>query len=132
VEEILRLFPVISGKIQGPEGIRRFALTNFVESASEIKRGDLMLLNVVGANMDAEMFPDAERFDLRRPANPHVTFGFGPHACPASRLARLELTVALGALLERFPQLRLGVGAADLRYKERPTSEGFESLPVTW
>jgi hypothetical protein len=40
--------------------------------------------------------------------------------------------VAFQALVERFPTLRLSVDAADLRYRERPTSEGFESLPVTW
>jgi cytochrome P450 len=131
-EEILRLFPVISGKIQGPEGIRRFALSDFEAEAVAIKRGDLVLLNVVGANMDPAVFADPERFDLRRTPNPHLTFGSGPHACPASRLARLELLVALESLLDHFPTLRLAVDPAQLRFKERPTSEGFETLPVTW
>jgi len=132
VEEVLRLFPVISGKIQGPEGIRRFALSDFQFHANDIKRGDLMLLNVVAANMDDSVFPDSERFDIHRNPNPHLTFGFGPHSCPAARLARLELLVAFAGLLERFPTLRLSIDSADLRYRERPTSEGFESLPVTW
>jgi cytochrome P450 len=132
VEEILRLFPVISGKIQGPEGIRRFALSDFKAQTIPIKRGDLVLLNVVGANMDPDVFPDGERFDIRRTPNPHLTLGFGPHACPASRLARLELLVAVTSLLARFPALRLAVDPAQLRFKERPTSEGFETLPVAW
>jgi cytochrome P450 len=132
VEEVLRLFPVISGKVQGPEGIRRFALCDFTVEASAIRRGDLMLLNVVAANMDATVFPQPDRFDPGRSPNPHLTFGFGPHSCPAARLARLELLVAYTALIERFPTLRLSIDAADLRYRERPTSEGFESLPVTW
>lgn len=132
VEEILRLFPVISGKVQGPEGIRRFALTDLDDGPAVIRRGDLVLLNVVGANMDAAVFPDADRFDIRRTPNPHLTFGSGPHACPASRLARLELHFAVNSLLARFPTLRLAVDATELRFKERPTSGGFETLPVAW
>ncbi len=132
VEEILRLFPVISGKIQGPEGIRRFALSDFDADSVAIKRGDLVLLNVVGANVDPDVFPEPERFDIRRTPNPHLTFGSGPHACPASRLARLELLVAIESLLDRFPTLRLAVDPTELRFKERPTSEGFETLPVAW
>ena len=132
VEEVLRLFPVISGKIQGPEGIRRFALTDFPQHEEELRRGDLVLLNVVGANMDTGVFPEPAGFEPRRSPNPHLTFGYGPHACPAARLARIELQAAVGALAARFPTLRLAVDSADLRYKERPTSEGFEELPVTW
>jgi len=132
VEEVLRLFPVISGKIQGPEGIRRFALTDFRQDTEDLRRGDLVLLNVVGANMYTGVFPAPEEFHLGRSPNPHLTFGYGPHSCPAARLARIELQVALGALVRRFPTLRLAVDTGDLRYKERPTSEGFEELPVTW
>jgi len=132
VEEVLRLFPVISGKIQGPEGIRRFALYDFEEQTRALHRGDLVLLNVVGANMDTGVFPEPDRFDPRRSPNSHLTFGYGPHSCPAARLARIELLVAFEALVERFPTLRLSVDTSELRFKERPTSEGFESLPVTW
>jgi biflaviolin synthase len=82
--------------------------------------------------MDTEVFAEPESFDIRREPNPHLTFGFGPHSCPAAQLAKLELWVAFQALVERFPALRLSVDATDLRYRERPTSEGFESLPVTW
>jgi len=132
VEEVLRLFPVISGKIQGPEGIRRFALYDFEEQTRALHRGDLVLLNVVGANMDTGVFPEPDRFDPRRTPNSHLTFGYGPHSCPAARLARIELLVAFEALVERFPTLRLSVDTSELRFKERPTSEGFESMPVTW
>jgi cytochrome P450 len=132
VEELLRLFPVISGKIQGPEGIRRFALCDFQSALSPVKRGDLMLLNVVAANMDTEVFGNPERFDIQREPNPHLTFGFGPHSCPAAHLAKLELSVAFRGLADRFPRLRLAVDASELRFKERPTSEGFELVPVRW
>ncbi|KAA2265776.1 cytochrome P450 [Solihabitans fulvus] len=132
VEEILRLFPVISGKIQGPEGIRRFALHDFEERARALRRGDLILLNVVGANMDTSVFPEPDRFDPRRTPNPHLTFGYGPHSCPAARLAKIEIQVVVELVVERFPTLRLAIDAEELRFKERPTSEGFDALPVTW
>lgn len=132
VDEALRLFPVISGRIQGPEGIRRFALTRFDGDAAAVDGGDLVLLNVVSANMDRAVFPDPDRFDPRRAENPHLTFGFGPHACPASRLARLQMQVAVAAVVQTLPGLGLAVSASRLRFKERPTSDGFEEIPVRW
>ena len=107
-------------------------MADFDPPADPVRRGDLMLLNVVAANMDPDVFADPERFDISRAPNPHLTFGFGPHSCPAAQLAKLELSAAFGAVADRFPGLRLAVDAADLRYKERPTSEGFDALPVTW
>jgi cytochrome P450 len=48
--------------------------------------------------------PTADRLDItREDARQHLAFGFGPHVCIGSWLARLELQVVVGTLLERFP-----------------------------
>ncbi len=64
---------------------------------------------VIGsANRDEVVFPDPERFDLQRdPRTKLMTFGRGPHVCIGQHLARLEITVAINALLDRLPNLRL-------------------------
>jgi cytochrome P450 len=59
------------------------------------------------ANRDESHFPDPDRFDIDRRAEDHIAFGFGPHFCAGSHLARMEATVALNALLDRLPNMRL-------------------------
>jgi cytochrome P450 len=64
---------------------------------------------VIGsANRDEVVFPDAERFDIQRdPRAKLMTFARGPHVCIGQHLARLEISVAINALLDRLPNLRL-------------------------
>ncbi len=54
------------------------------------------------ANRDERRWDDPTRFDVRRErAAEHLAFGFGPHACVGSGLARLEMRVLLEALVAR-------------------------------
>lgn len=60
------------------------------------------------ANRDETRFPDPDRFDLFRPAGArHLGFAYGPHVCIGQHLARVEMTRALDAVLDRLPNLRL-------------------------
>ncbi|MEU7768788.1 cytochrome P450, partial [Nocardia sp. NPDC049190] len=73
-----------------------------------VKRGSLVLLSLAGANYDPGVFPDPEQFDVTRAnAADHLSFSSGIHGCLGARLARLEGTIALRALFERYPDLRL-------------------------
>lgn len=84
------------------------------------------------ANRDPAVFPDPDRIDVRRrDTGKHLAFGAGPHYCPGGRLARLELSVALLALVRRFPGLRPAVPVAELRWKDG-IMRGPWQLPVTW
>ena len=53
------------------------------------------------------MFPDPERFDVRRPVSPQqVGYGAGgPHFCLGANLARRELVVIFDEIRRRTPQL---------------------------
>jgi cytochrome P450 len=57
------------------------------------------------ANRDPAVFEDPLRFDIRRASNNHMAFGFGPHFCLGSHLARLELRLMFAALAERLPDI---------------------------
>jgi cytochrome P450 len=67
------------------------------------------------ANRDETRYPSADCFDVHRSPTPHVSFGSGPHACLGMHLARMESRVALRAVLERLPNLRLDDDAPPAR-----------------
>lgn len=87
VEEVLRLHGIVPG------------LTRV-----DLETGERLAVVFVTANRDPAAFDDPDRFDVARPdADAHLTFGWGPHFCLGAGLARVELTEALRALLDRFP-----------------------------
>jgi cytochrome P450 len=58
------------------------------------------------ANRDESRYSDPDQWDLDRRDPPHIAFGTGRHQCLGMHLARLELRIGLGALLERLSGLR--------------------------
>ena len=63
-----------------------------------------MLLITGSAGRDERTFPDADRFDIHRKMDHHVSFGYGIHFCLGAALARLEGRIALEETLRRFPE----------------------------
>lgn len=83
----------------------RYALEDAEIGGHRYRRGDGLALYLGAANRDADVFEDAESFDIERSPNPHVAFGLGTHFCLGAPLGRLELNVILPRLLARFPDL---------------------------
>ncbi|NUR01121.1 MAG: cytochrome P450 [Streptomyces sp.] len=101
IEESLRLEP-------GAAVVDRYAVRDTALGPATIRRGDLITVSLAGANRDPAVFPDPDRFDVRREnARLQLAFAHGPHHCIAAHLARLETRIALQRLLERLPALRL-------------------------
>lgn len=61
-----------------------------------------------------------------------MAFGWGMHHCLGSHLARLMLRTAIGSLLVRFPALRLGLPAEEVRWNTESIWRYPLSLPVAW
>ena len=61
----------------------------------------------------------------------HLSFGHGIHYCVAAPLARIELEIAIGTVLRRFPGLQLAVPADQLRWRPSFRARGLVELPVT-
>jgi len=80
-----------------------------VEMGGKVLRaGDTVRVGLGAANRDPAVFPDPDRFDIaRRPAVPALSFGAGPHFCIGSALARFEARLAIEAVANRWPNLRL-------------------------
>ncbi len=78
---------------------QRVVLNDTEIGGQPVKKGEFVLLMLAAANRDPRQFSDPDTLDLARKPNRHVAFGFGPHICLGSHLARLEMAVALRTLL---------------------------------
>ena len=74
----------------------------------------LLLLNG-SANRDERHFPDADRFDVRRRIDRHLSFGYGAHFCIGAALARLEGQIALREFLKRYPTWEVDYDRAEIK-----------------
>ena len=92
-----------------------------------VKEGQKIASLLGSANRDETIFDRADELDLTREQNPHIGFGAGIHFCLGAPLSRIEMSVSLPLLFERFPNLTLVETP-----KRRPTFvlRGYESIPV--
>lgn len=95
-------------------GIARSSTREKVVDGVRIPEGSVIGVCMGAANRDPKRWPDPDRFDIHREAKQHMAFAFGPHTCLGMHLARMETTVALNALLDRLPDLRLDPAADDV------------------
>ena len=73
-----------------------------------VRAGDTVRVGLGAANRDPAVFPDPDRFDIaRKPGVPALSFGAGPHFCIGAALARFEARLAIEAVADRWPDLRL-------------------------
>ncbi|TMR27888.1 cytochrome P450 [Nonomuraea zeae] len=126
VEELLRYLSILQFDV------RRTALADVEIGGQVIAAGETVVLALPVANRDPAHFPGQDRLDLDRSAAGHLAFGHGIHQCLGQHLARAELRIALTALFERFPDLRLAVPAAEVPTRDRMAVYGVDRLPVAW
>ncbi|MFJ8751995.1 cytochrome P450 [Streptomyces sp. NPDC102441] len=100
IEEILRWAPA------NPYN-RRTAVRDVELHGQVIKAGEKVTLWWPSANRDEAVFENAASFDIRRPRNPHVSFGHGMHSCLGDEVGRLQIRLVLEALLDRVAAFRL-------------------------
>ena len=122
VEELLRF--------DSPVQRNRRRTTRDTELAGRrIRAGDRVLAFLGSANRDETVFADPDALDLLRGPAKHLAFGYGIHYCIGAALSRLEAPMALAAILERFPAIRLQPGAPRL-WKPNITFRGLAELIV--
>jgi cytochrome P450 len=85
------------------------------------------------AGRDEDVFDDPNTFRLDRPnVNKHLGFGIWAHFCIGAPLARLEAKLALEALLDRLPDLRLAETEEQLDYIDNMILPSVRSMRVAW
>ena len=106
VEEVLRFESPV-------QAFGRATRTDLEIEGAHVAAGSSIYVVIGAAHRDPSQFSDPEQFDIRRKHIRHMAFGGDAHVCLGSTLARLEGQIAIGALLERFPRLRLKDPAPD-------------------
>jgi len=94
----------------------------------KIEKGQKIAALIGSANRDSSVFDRADEMDLTRDPNPHIGFGAGIHFCLGAPLARLEMSVSLPALWEKYPHMQLAGESV-----RRPTFvlRGYESVSIS-
>ena len=106
----------------------RTATTDTEVGGVQIQEGQKIAALIGSANRDETVFSAPETMDLTRDPNPHIGFGAGIHFCLGAPLARLEMSVSLPALWEKYPTMHLA--GEPIR---RPTFvlRGYESVAIS-
>lgn len=101
IEESLRL--------ESPtQGLFRVVATDTEINGTPIPAGATIHIRYAAANRDERVFPNPDVVDLdRMNSRRHMAFSLGEHHCPGSGLSRLEQRIALNAVIDRMPALRL-------------------------
>ena len=121
IEEILRFEP------PGPS-VGRYVAKDTEFQGTKIPEGSTILCLVGAANRDESKFVNGESFNINRERVPHLTFGYGFHACLGNALARVEGRIALDEILNRFPEWDVDLANAHL--SSTSTVRGWETLPA--
>ncbi len=94
-------------------GIQRTCVRDTEVCGIAIPARAVVMVSMASANHDETRYERPDEFDIFRPAKTHMAFAFGPHRCLGMHLARMESRVALEAVLDRLPNLRLDPEAKD-------------------
>ena len=121
VEELLRY--EAPSPVQG-----RWTTDEVTIHDTTIPKDSKVLLLTGSAGRDERKYPEAERFDIRRRFDTHVSFGFGIHFCLGASLARLEGRIALEETLKRFPEWSFVEDDAVRLHTS--TVRGYSSVPI--
>jgi cytochrome P450 len=121
IEEILRY--------EAPSPVQARTVTRPVEYyGQKVEPGEIMVLVNGSGNRDERHFPDADRFDIHRDIDHHLSFGYGLHFCLGAALARLEGRVALEEVLNRWTDWDVDWDHAQQAHT--PHVRGWDRLPV--
>ena len=107
----------------------RIALSQVEIGGQKIKAGEQIALVWGAANRDPAIFEDPDELHLSRDPNPHLGFGQGIHYCLGAGLSRVELRIALGALLA-LEGLELAQG--EVKWRKGMFVRGPQTLPVVY
>lgn len=126
VEEVLRL--------ESPtQGLYRTATRDTEIRGVAIPRGATIHMRFAAANRDPEVFEEPECIRFDRPnAMRHMAFSQAEHHCPGSGLSRLEMQIAIEAIIKRLGNLRLAEGRNEFEHQPGFVLRALKSLHIAF
>ena len=97
--------------------------------ADTIPANSKVVMITGSAGRDERAYPDADRFDIHRKFDHHLSFGYGIHFCLGAALARTEGRIALEETFKRFPEWSVDMDGAVPLYTS--TVRGYSKLPIS-
>jgi cytochrome P450 len=122
IEEMLRYDPPV---VQ----TARIAMEPLEIAGRKVQTGQVMTCSLLAAGHEPLQHSDPHSFDIERADTTHLALGDGAHYCLGAPLARAEAQIAITALFERFPVLRLDPQHI-VEHKRAPAFNGLEALWV--
>ncbi|MCB2076053.1 MAG: cytochrome P450 [Novosphingobium sp.] len=122
IEELLRAYPIIT--------TGRIASRDVDFDGIVIRKGENVACPLACSSRDPDEIDGSTEIDLTRNPNRHSAFGFGPHRCIGSHLARRELVVAVEQWLKLLQPFRLPPNV-----QLSATGAGvvaLDTLPLVW
>jgi cytochrome P450 len=111
-----------------------------VVQGTSVKKGQIVLINVMGIQRRADAFPDPDRFDPDRfqperekalPAFSYLPFGGGPRICIGNQFALMQGHLVLATLSQRLGFELVGAAAQkDLAAEPLVTLRPRGGMPV--
>lgn len=121
LEELLRY--------EAPSPVNGRWTTEDVELHGTVVPADSKVLLLTGsAGRDERAYPDADRFDIHRKMDRHMSFGYGVHLCIGAALARMEGRIAIEETLRRYPAWDVDLDNSVLLFTS--TVRGYSRLPI--
>jgi cytochrome P450 len=122
IEEVLRY--------EAPSPVQsRWCMEDVEVHGGVIPARSKVVLITGSAGRDERAYPDADRFDIHRKFDHHLSFGYGIHFCLGAALARTEGRIALEETFKRFPEWSVDMAGAVPLYTS--TVRGYTKLPIS-
>lgn len=122
IEETIRVYASILS-------LGRTATKDTEVAGQKIKKGEMVMLSYAAAARDPRHFPDPHEIDIDRKIPTNIAFGYGPHRCIGSHLARLQAVTTLEEMLRRIPDIRMQPGTEPV-FTHSTVTRDIITLPV--
>jgi cytochrome P450 len=126
IEEIIRLETPV-------QSLFRIARKDSVLRGVFIPKNAIIDMRFGAANRDPDEFENPDEMDLHRKSpGKHMAYGTAHHHCIGAPLARQEMLLAFGILLDRLGDIRLTPGRNDFTHHPHFALRGLKHLHLTF